>query len=116
MSTSDSITEPVQSPAEYYPERWLATGQAYEFSSRPTVDPPPKFFEEFREIVGDESPLGLFLVDEHGPKTRTEVVQGRKSVTSPGIPSDEAEFIRKFVRHWYFQAELISENHDASTR
>ncbi|KAF8809903.1 hypothetical protein BYT27DRAFT_7187191 [Phlegmacium glaucopus] len=91
ISTSDSVTEPVKISelGAFYPERWLVSGQPYEFSNRPIDNPPtPDVFNEFRELVGADSALGLFCVDENGPKTRTETTEGRRSITKPGPPPD----------------------------
>ncbi|KAF8581314.1 hypothetical protein K439DRAFT_1636290 [Ramaria rubella] len=90
ISTDDCVTEPVSSPTKpYYPERWLATGEPYEFTYKPTVEPSPEALAEFRQIVGPESPLGLFFVDKNAYTIRTETTEGRKSITSSGPPSAE---------------------------
>lgn len=88
LCTSDSVSEPVHSPAEYYPVRWLPSGQAYEFSNKPIASPPPiAFFNEFKEIIGTGSPLGICCVDKNGPETVTETNDGKKSYTQPGSVS-----------------------------
>jgi hypothetical protein len=94
VATSDSVSEPVVSSGTYYPEKWLASGQAYEYSIEPPAhQPPPEFFEEFRKIVGPESPLGVFYVPPNAPEITTETNDGRKSYTRPGPPPPEATFV-----------------------
>ncbi|KAF8587757.1 hypothetical protein K439DRAFT_1630373 [Ramaria rubella] len=108
VSTSDSVTEPISSPSKsYHPERWLATGQPYEFTYEPTVEPPPEVFEEFSKIVGPGSPLGLFFVDVNAPTTRTETTDGRKSVTRPGLPDEGVDNLKWVEAAWVPGRDII---------
>ncbi|KAF8581436.1 hypothetical protein K439DRAFT_1636146 [Ramaria rubella] len=101
ISTDNCVTEPVSSPTKaYYPERWLATGQPYEFTYEPTTEPSSEVFEEFHKIVGPDSPLGLFFVDEDAYTIRTEITEGRKSVTSSGPPSAELLNFKSLESAW----------------
>ena len=52
MLTNGNITEPVycSQTGLMYPERWLSTGQSYEFTTRKTEKPPAALIDEFRAI------------------------------------------------------------------
>lgn len=90
LSKSDGVTEPVRNPTVYHPERWLASGVPYEFSVEKVGEaPPPEFFAEFRSIVGEDSPLGVFVVDPNAPDVQTEVVDGRTSTFKAGPPQNK---------------------------
>lgn len=92
LSNANDVAEPVIAPAVHHPERWLASGEAYEFSSKNVGDaPPPEFFSEFRKIVGDDTPLGVFVVDKGASGEKTEIIDGRKSILKPGPPASNPE-------------------------
>lgn len=59
MVAEGNITSPVDDGL-YYPERWLADGTPFEYSSQPTKIPPPELFEQFQEITREIGVLGLF--------------------------------------------------------
>lgn len=58
-SSSYGSSEPI------HPERWLATGQAYESTTRLTEAPPASLFEEFRAMIRLDAMqyLGLYFAD-----------------------------------------------------
>ena len=95
MLANGNVTEPVDCNqiGLAYPERWLLTGQSYEFTTRETEQPPAALFDEFRAIAGDAAELlGLYHVDLSEADTwLVERTDGRKNivekVTSQPVPS-----------------------------
>ncbi|KAM3519317.1 hypothetical protein MY4038_009817 [Beauveria bassiana] len=68
MLAKEDISEPVQLALieQYYPERWLANGTAYEFSTRKTDDPPQDLVDEFYRIthgIGLQNILGFYHIE-----------------------------------------------------
>ncbi|KAJ7828798.1 hypothetical protein B0H13DRAFT_2117257 [Mycena leptocephala] len=49
MVASGYISEP-QKDLQCYPERWLASGEPYEFTTESTATPPAELFTEFRQL------------------------------------------------------------------
>ena len=81
MVSSGSISQPEIQP-ECYPERWLASGEPYEFSKEPTVSPPAKLFDQFRGIVGGTEILGIYAAgDNPHSGILQEWLEGRKNIT-----------------------------------
>ncbi|KAF8901906.1 hypothetical protein CPB84DRAFT_1776988 [Gymnopilus junonius] len=67
--------------SECYPERWLVTGEAYEFTQEPTTEPPVQLVEEFRKIVGNTQVLGLFFIHNSDISgVALERTEGRKNI------------------------------------
>ncbi|KAL6301654.1 hypothetical protein BKA93DRAFT_828130 [Sparassis latifolia] len=81
MVAEGNVSEPVKD-ASCYPERWLATGEAYEFNKECTEVPPAALFDEFRSVVGDMiAVLGLYHVGNVTPGTvLLEHTEGRKNI------------------------------------
>lgn len=82
-----SQPEKESSIGEYYPERWLPTGEPYEFTKTPTTTPPAELFNEFRRITGFSDVLGLYYVDNEDRIKKIEHTEGRKNILSP-YPDD----------------------------
>lgn len=82
MVANGNISQPERDgPA--YPERWLATGEAYEFSREATTSPSEELLENFRGIVGDINVLGLFYIrDEDKNGIVLERTEGRRNITN----------------------------------
>jgi hypothetical protein len=84
MLTNSNVTEPVYvtDTGLAHPERWLSTGQPYEFTTRATEHPPAALFDEFRAIAGDAADLlGLYYVDLGKANTwQVERTEGRKNI------------------------------------
>jgi len=100
LSTKNGVAESIHEPTTKYAERWPVSEEAYEFSITPTAAiPPPEFFQEFKDIIGDSSYLGIFAVDPDAPDVQTETNDGRKSITMPGPPVDQ-EGIVYFESAW----------------
>ena len=49
MVATGNVTQPERN-VECYPERWLATGEPYEFNRTPRPSPPRELFEEFQKM------------------------------------------------------------------
>ncbi|GBE81645.1 hypothetical protein SCP_0400160 [Sparassis crispa] len=81
MVASGNVSEPVKD-ASCYPERWLATGEAYEFNTEHTEVPPAALFVEFRSLVGDMTAvLGLYYAGNVTPGMMLlEHTEGRKNI------------------------------------
>jgi hypothetical protein len=81
MVASGHVSEP-QKDLQCYPERWLASGDPYEFTTEPTATPPAELFAEFKAVVGSIGLLGLYAA---GNNPRSEILQewteGRKNIT-----------------------------------
>lgn len=82
MVARDHISQP-EKMVTCFPERWLATGEPYEFNARATISPPDGLLKEFREVVGDIDVLGVcFISDEdRGLGLQVERTEGRKNIT-----------------------------------
>lgn len=77
---------PISQPTvdvQCYPERWLATGEPYEFNRRPTISPPQGLLEDFRNITGDNEVLGLcyILEEDQVDGVQVERTEGRVNIT-----------------------------------
>ena len=46
-----SEPEKVTALQGFYPERWLPSGDAYEFTTRPTIPPPTSLLEAFHQLT-----------------------------------------------------------------
>jgi hypothetical protein len=81
MISTGNITKPGRA-TEYYPDRWLATGDPYEFSDEPSEPPPHDLMEEFRNMIPGIDVLGLFFVREipEDGSIFLESTQGRKNI------------------------------------
>lgn len=81
MISTGNIAQPERA-AEYYPDRWLATGEAYEFSDEPSEAPPQDLLEEFQNYIQGIDVLGLFYVREvpEDGYVFSESTHGRKNV------------------------------------
>ncbi|ESK93099.1 hypothetical protein Moror_8822 [Moniliophthora roreri MCA 2997] len=81
ISTGD-VSEPTQGVTGH-PERWLASGVPYEFSSTPTAIPPPDLVAAFHAVVGTYADiLGLFYAGNLTPgQIMLEHTEGRKNIT-----------------------------------
>jgi hypothetical protein len=91
MVATGNISKP-EKDVQCYPEKWLATGEPYEFSKEPTVPPPEELFKEFQKIVENVGVLGLYFnrgedIPVRVPIERTE---GRQNITEthPGDDND----------------------------
>jgi len=81
MVASGNISQP-ERDAQCYPERWLATGEPYEFNRLPTQSPPPDLFSRFRDIVAGIDVLGLYFVgDDYPSGVLQEWTEGRTNFT-----------------------------------
>jgi hypothetical protein len=81
MVASGHVSEP-QKDLQCYPERWLASGDPYEFTTESTATPPAELFAKFKAVVGSIGLLGLYAA---GDKPRSGILQewteGRKNIT-----------------------------------
>ena len=87
MLAQGDVAEPVhvsEIPG-FYPERWLTSGEPYEFTTRPTKMPGDALLEAFRVAMGDNTSLGLcspMREDSDAlPTPRIEWAEGRKIKT-----------------------------------
>ena len=81
-SGNTSISQPEKDGQDVYPERWLATGEAYEFSREQTPSPPEELFVNFRKVIGDVEVLGLFYLHHGGiDVVERERTEGRRNIT-----------------------------------
>lgn len=82
MVATGNISQPERN-VTCYPDRWLPTGEAFEFSRNQAPSPPQELFEEFRGIVQGLGVLGLFNVqdEELSGGTGVERTEGRRNIT-----------------------------------
>ncbi|OCH92252.1 hypothetical protein OBBRIDRAFT_802739 [Obba rivulosa] len=80
MIAKGNVSEPSRD-ADCYPERWLITGEPYEFTVEPTQSPPAELFDAIRAIVGDVGVLGLFYAGGLSDGVSLERTEGRRNIT-----------------------------------
>ena len=92
MLSRDNISQPenASSLKEYYPERWLPGGEAYEFSAKPTISPPPDLTKAFNDLTSHIGMLGLYYIGNQDEGKMIEYTDGRKNILSPFTDADEA--------------------------
>ena len=90
MVSDGDISQP-QRDAPAYPERWLATGESYEFSREKTTSPSEELLERFRTVIGDIKVLGLCYIRDEETEgiLRVERTEGRSNITAI-VPSNAA--------------------------
>lgn len=86
---------------EVYPERWLSSGQPYEFTSRPTVTPSAALFEAFYQLTSHIGVLGLYYIDkENKPAKMIEHTEGRKNILLPYTDADKGHEATQTLTAW----------------
>ena len=92
MLAQGNISRPkkVSSLDKFYPERWLPSGEAYEFTTRPTTSPPPALVDEFNQLTSHIGVLGLYHVDNEGEGKMIEHTEGRTNILMPYVDTIEA--------------------------
>jgi hypothetical protein len=85
MVSTGNISQPERN-VQCYPERWLPTGEAFEFSREFSSAPPQELFTEFRNLVRDIGVLGIFVVQEEDRKGELimEHTEGRQNIVTRG--------------------------------
>ncbi|KJA21292.1 hypothetical protein HYPSUDRAFT_42140 [Hypholoma sublateritium FD-334 SS-4] len=81
MVAKGNVSQP-ETNGPTYPERWLATGEAYEFSHEETSLPSEELLSNFRRIIGDIKVLGLCYV-RNEEKDVVVLERTEAEVTSP---------------------------------
>jgi hypothetical protein len=83
MLCEENVSHPVevQSAPAHYPERWLSSGQPYEFTTRRTQEPPFELLAKFKALTGGSDFVGLYHADGK-PGTRVEWTEGRNNITA----------------------------------
>ncbi len=81
MIAIGNVLEPRSSDIPCYAERWLADGQAYEYTITKTPSPPPDLISQFQEIVGTIGVLGLYYSGNSETGLKLEWTVGRANVT-----------------------------------
>lgn len=84
MLEEDDASQPISlsNVSECYAERWLPSGEPFEFTTRPAKSPPDELIKDFWELTRDVGVLGLYYTsgaDEHGVKL--EWTEGRTNKT-----------------------------------
>jgi len=85
MVASGNITQP-ETDGPAYADRWLVTGEPYEFRRESVPEPPEELFTSFRELVGETSVLGLCYAGDF-TEVMSEKTVGRANILAPGQPS-----------------------------
>lgn len=85
MLATGNVSQPelTENIPTYYPERWLSTGEPYEFTVRRTEKPPTELIDEFQRIVKDsklQGILGLYHIE--GDKAAPAIIEIREPATS----------------------------------
>ncbi|PVF95387.1 hypothetical protein CPB86DRAFT_827927 [Serendipita vermifera] len=94
MVAEGNVSQP-ETSGSYYPERWLSTGEPYEFNREPCKSPPENLLKEFQEAVGEIHVLGLFFVNNSGKadEIAVERTEGRKNIVTI-VPKDSPMMVR----------------------
>ncbi|KAJ5382384.1 hypothetical protein N7517_000295 [Penicillium concentricum] len=75
----------------YYPERWLSSGDPYEFTTRPTVSPPAALVDEFNSLTAVIGVLGLYHIGDEVNGKMIEYTEGRRNILVPLSDTDESQ-------------------------
>ena len=99
VSEPERVSEASQS---CFPERWLASGEPYEFTTRPTTAPPAALLDGFRRLTSDVKVLGLYHIDRVQQKAdkMLECTQGRKNVLMEFTDADQANAASHIATAW----------------
>ena len=100
---SESQPEMASTLVQYYPERWLSSGEPYEFTTRPTTPPPVALFDAFKQLTSDIEVLGLYHIDNEGlekPSKMIEHTEGRKNILRPFADGDLANTATQTQTAW----------------
>lgn len=101
ISQPESVLE--LSAVEYYPERWLPSGEPYEFTTRRTTTPPIDLIQAFNKITSNVGVLGLFHIDKtekKKPRKMIERTEGRKNILAPYTNLDEVNVNAQTETAW----------------
>lgn len=100
MVATGNISQPERN-VQCYPERWLATGEPYEFTRKPTRLPPQELLEEFQRIVHGVDVLGLFYIHDgdHLGGITIERTEGRKNIVEI-VPRDYSSSSTGIATGW----------------
>ncbi|KAI1399453.1 hypothetical protein F4819DRAFT_464966 [Hypoxylon fuscum] len=96
MIEKNNISQPeeLENAGAYYPDRWLASGEPYEFTVCQTQAPPKTLVDQFHQLTKEaklEDVLGLYYVD--GPIEDPAIIEwtdGRKNLTRTMKEEDKA--------------------------
>ena len=107
MLSRGKVSEPVHksdlNQSSYYPERWLASGEPYEYTTRPTTTPPAALLDGFRQLTSDVKVLGLYHIDrDHQQKANKmlEYTDGRKNILREFTDADQANGASHVLTAW----------------
>ncbi|KAK5629208.1 hypothetical protein RRF57_004923 [Xylaria bambusicola] len=96
-----SQPEVVKNLAEYYPERWLPSGEPYEFTTRPTTNPPAALVDALRQITSQVGVLGLYHIDKDEECAKMlERTEGRSNILTPYTEVDVAHDATQVLTAW----------------
>ena len=100
-----NISQPEKASAlvECYPERWLSSGEPYEFTTRPTTSPPAPLIDAFHQLTSHVEVLGLYHIGNEGqdkPGKMVEYTEGRKNILRPFTDADRAHTATQTETAW----------------
>ncbi len=98
-----NISQPEKSSglATFYPERWLSSGQPYEFTTRPTSTPPASLIEAFDRLTSHVGVLGLYHIDKEDKSSKMiEHTEGRRNILMPYTDADRAHEDTQTLTAW----------------
>ncbi|KAF4943499.1 hypothetical protein FGADI_13375 [Fusarium gaditjirri] len=96
-----SQPEKVTDLTEYYPERWLPSGEPYEFTTRPTTSPPAALVEKLRLLTSQIGVLGLYHIDKDESNDKMlERTEGRRNILTPYTEEDKAHEATQILTAW----------------
>ncbi|PPQ81610.1 hypothetical protein CVT26_002977 [Gymnopilus dilepis] len=110
MVAEGNVSQPERvKDSECYPERWLATGEAYEFSREQTVSPSPELLDKFQHIVGNINVLGIFYIRDKGVDgVALERTEGRRNIVEI-VPRNTPR--RSLTTAWLFGSSTVNDVH-----
>ncbi|KAI9725705.1 MAG: hypothetical protein M1834_009751 [Cirrosporium novae-zelandiae] len=102
MLAKEDISQPEKASSlkDYYPERWLPTGEVYEFTTRPTTAPPAELSNEFKRLTSHIGVLGLYHIDDKSESKKIEYTEGRKNILRPFLEANRTQTINHIETAW----------------
>ncbi|KAG5756989.1 hypothetical protein H9Q72_005616 [Fusarium xylarioides] len=103
MLAKGNVSQPekVTDLTEYYPERWLPSGEPYEFTTRRTTNPPVALVKALHQLTNHIGVLGLYHIDKDDNNDKVlERTEGRRNILSPYTEADEAHEATQVLTAW----------------
>ncbi|KAI1126950.1 hypothetical protein F5Y10DRAFT_278468 [Nemania abortiva] len=98
-----SQPEKLSGLTKLYAERWMSSGEPYEFTTRLTTAPPEALLEAFNRLTSHVGVLGLYHIDKEDNCSKAiEHTEGRKNILMPYTNADQAHEATQTLTAWDF--------------